>query len=75
MHAIMFINQGTESYQLVTDRQQLEDSWDNYQLGTDLFNWTNATGQAPKITLGKEVRINRVTKAAATKIAANRQKR
>jgi hypothetical protein len=59
MHAIMFLNQGDETYQIVTDRQQLEDNLDRYQLGTDLFNWTNPTGQAPKVTLGKEVRIQR----------------
>ena len=59
MHAIMFLNQGDETYQIVTDRQQLEDNLDSYQLGTDLFNWTNPTGQAPKVTLGKEVRVQR----------------
>lgn len=59
MHAIMFLNQGDETYQIVTDRQQLENNLDSYQLGTDLFNWTNPTGQAPKVTLGKEVRIQR----------------
>jgi len=59
MHAIMFLNQGDETYQIVTDRQQLEDNLDRYQLGTDLFNWTNPTGQAPKVTLGKEVRVQR----------------
>jgi hypothetical protein len=59
MHAIMFLNQGDETYQIVTDRQQLESTLDSYQLGTDLFNWTNPTGQAPKVTLGKEVRVQR----------------
>ena len=59
MHAIMFLNQGDETYQIVTDRQQLENNLDSYQLGTDLFNWTNPTGQAPKVTLGREVRIQR----------------
>jgi hypothetical protein len=59
MHAIMFLNQGDETYQIITDRQQLEDNLDSYQLGTDLFNWTNPTGQAPKVTLGKEVRVQR----------------
>lgn len=59
MHAIMFLNQGDETYQLVTDRQQLESNLDSYQLGTDLFNWTNPTGQAPKVTLGREIRIQR----------------
>jgi hypothetical protein len=59
MHAIMFLNQGDEKYQIVTDRQQLEDNLDNYTLGTDLFNWINPTGQAPKVTLGKEVRVQR----------------
>lgn len=59
MHAIMFLNQSDETYQIVTDRQQLESTLDSYQLGTDLFNWTNPTGQAPKVTLGKEVRVQR----------------
>lgn len=59
MYAIMFFNQGTEDYQIVTDKKQIESNWDQYQLGTDLFNWTNPTGQAPKITLGKETRERR----------------
>ena len=59
MYAIMFFNQGTEEYQIVTDKKQIESNWDEYQLGTDLFNWTNPTGQAPKITLGKETRERR----------------
>ena len=59
MYAIMFFNQGTEEYQIVTDIKQIEANWDDYQLGTDLFNWTNPTGQAPKITLGKETRERR----------------
>ena len=59
MYAIMFFNQGTEDYQIVTDKKQIETNWDEYQLGTDLFNWTNPTGQAPKITLGKETRERR----------------
>jgi hypothetical protein len=59
MHAILFINQGDNSYQLVTDSSQISKNWANYQLGTDLFNWTNPTGQAPKITYGKEVREKR----------------
>lgn len=59
MYAIMFFNQGTEDYQIVTDKKQIESNWDQYQLGTDLFNWTNPTGQAPKITLGKESRERR----------------
>lgn len=59
MYAIMFFNQGTEEYQIVTDKKQIETNWDDYQLGTDLFNWTNPTGQAPKITLGKETRERR----------------
>ena len=60
MYAIMFFNQGTEDYQIVTDKKQIETNWDEYQLGTDLFNWTNPTGQAPKITLGKETRERRI---------------
>ena len=59
MYAIMFFNQGTEEYQIVTDIKQIEANWDDYQLGTDLFNWTNPTGQAPKITLDKETRERR----------------
>ncbi len=59
MYAIIFFNQGTEEYQIVTDKKQIESNWDEYQLGTDLFNWTNPTGQAPKITLGKETRERR----------------
>ena len=56
MHAIMFVNQGDEKYQIVTDISQIEANWDNYQLSTDLFTWNNPTGSAPKITLGKETR-------------------
>jgi hypothetical protein len=56
MHAIMFINQGDNSYHIVTESDQIADNWDQYNLSTDLFNWTNPTGQAPKITYGKEVR-------------------
>lgn len=59
MYAIMFFNQGTEEYQIVTDKKQIESNWNDYQLGSDLFNWTNPTGQAPKITLGKETRERR----------------
>ena len=67
MHAIMFLNQGDETYQIVTDRQQLENNLDSYQLGTDLFNWTNPTGQAPKVTLGKEIRIQRKREVKSNK--------
>jgi hypothetical protein len=74
MHAIMFLNQGDETYQIVTDRQQLENNLDNYQLGTDLFNWTNPTGQAPKVTLGKEVRVQR-KRTAKTAESFERKKR
>lgn len=74
MHAIMFLNQGDETYQIVTDRQQLESNLDNYQLGTDLFNWTNPTGQAPKVTLGKEVRVQR-KRTAKTAESIERKKR
>jgi hypothetical protein len=74
MHAIMFMNQGDESYQIVTDRQQLEDNLDNYTLGTDLFNWTNPTGMAPKITLGKEVRVQR-KRAPRSTASTERKKR
>jgi len=74
MHAIMFLNQGDESYQIVTDRQQLEDNLDSYQLGTDLFNWTNPTGQAPKVTLGREVRIQRKRETRTT-ASTERKKR
>ncbi len=56
MHAIMFINQGDNSYHIVTESDQISDNWNQYELSTDLFNWTNPTGQAPKITYGKEVR-------------------
>lgn len=59
MHGILFINQGDNSYQLVTDSKQISANWDNYELGSDLFNWTNPTGQAPKITYGKETRTRR----------------
>jgi len=74
MHAIMFLNQGDETYQIVTDRQQLETNLDSYQLGTDLFNWTNPTGQAPKVTLGKEVRVQR-KRASRDTPSAERKKR
>jgi hypothetical protein len=60
MHAIMFVNQGDEKYQIVTDISQIEANWDNYQLSTDLFTWNNPTGSAPKITLGKETRERKV---------------
>jgi hypothetical protein len=63
----MFLNQGDETYQIVTDRQQLENNLDSYQLGTDLFNWTNPTGQAPKVTLGKEIRIQRKREVKSNK--------
>jgi hypothetical protein len=56
MHAILFINQGDNSYQLVTDSGQISDNWEKYELNSDLFNWTNPTGQAPKITYGRETR-------------------
>ena len=59
MYAIMFFNQGTELYQIVTDKKQLETNWNAYNLGSDLFNWKNPTGQAPKITLGHETRERR----------------
>ena len=59
MHGILFINQGDNSYQLVTDSKQISANWENYELGSDLFNWTNPTGQAPKITYGKETRVRR----------------
>ena len=60
MHAIMFVNQGDEKYQIVTDIGQIESNWNNYQLSTDLFTWNNPTGSAPKITLGKETRERKV---------------
>lgn len=59
MFGILFINQGDNSYQLVTDSKQISKNWENYELSKDLFNWTNPTGQAPKITYGKETRERR----------------
>jgi hypothetical protein len=61
MHAIMFMNQGDDTYQIVTDSDQISNNWDKYELGSDLFNWKNPTGAAPKITYGKEKRAKRVT--------------
>ncbi len=59
MHAIMFMNQGDDTYQIVTDSSQIDRNWDKYELGSDLFNWKNPTGAAPKITYGKEKRTQR----------------
>lgn len=59
MFGILFINQGDNRYQLVTDSKQISKNWDSYDLSKDLFNWTNPTGQAPKITYGKETRERR----------------
>lgn len=75
MHAIMFYNQGDERYQIVTDRQQLEDNLGSYTIGTDLFNWTNPTGQAPKVTYGKEVRVQRKIPRTVKQPGSLREKR
>jgi hypothetical protein len=64
MHAIMFINQVSEAYQIVTEFSQIDSEWENYELSTDLFTWNNPTGVAPKITLGKETRERKTRKKA-----------
>lgn len=64
MHAIMFFNQGSEAYQIVTEFSQIDSEWENYELSTDLFTWNNPTGVAPKITLGKETRERKTRKKA-----------
>lgn len=59
MFGIMFINQSENTYQLVTSSDEISKNWDNYELSSDLFTWNNPTGQAPKITYGKETRERR----------------
>jgi hypothetical protein len=56
LEGIFFLNQATDKWILITDKKELDANFDEFQIGSDLFNWTNATGQAPKMSYGKEIR-------------------
>lgn len=56
LEGIMFFNQTDERWVIITDKSQLVKQINEFTIGSDLFNWTNPNGQAPKITYGKETR-------------------
>lgn len=54
--AILFIHQPTFTYNIVTDGEQITKDWNKFEIGTNLYTWTDLPSVAPKITFGKEIR-------------------
>lgn len=61
---ILFIHQPSFTYSYVKDSKEISKNWDDFELNTSLYNWTDTQSVAPKITYGKEERT-RVTKVKA----------
>jgi len=53
---IMFIHQPSFTYNFVTDGNQITNNWDKFEIGTNLYTWTDMPSVVPKITFGKETR-------------------
>jgi hypothetical protein len=53
---IMFIHQPSFTYNFVTDGEQITNNWDKFEIGTNLYTWTDMPSVVPKITFGKETR-------------------
>lgn len=64
---ILFIHQPSFTYSYIKDSNEISKNWDDFELNTSLYNWTDTQSVAPKITYGKEerARITRVTKPAS----------
>lgn len=59
---ILFIHQPSFTYCYVKDADEISKNWEDFELNTSLYNWTDTQSVAPKITYGKEERA-RVVKA------------
>lgn len=64
---ILFIHQPSFTYSYVKDADEISKNWDDFELNTSLYNWTDTQSVAPKITYGKEERT-RVTKATKPEV-------
>jgi hypothetical protein len=65
---ILFIHQPSFTYSYVKDASEISKNWDDFELNTSLYNWTDTQSVAPKITYGKEERT-RDTKSSTPKSA------
>lgn len=69
---ILFIHQPSFTYKYVKDSLEIVKDWDQFELNSGLYSWTDAPSVAPKITFGKEIRFKAkkssksVTTAAVT---------
>lgn len=54
--AILFIHQPSFTYNIVTSGEQISNNWDKFEIGTNLYSWTDLPSIVPKITYGKETR-------------------
>jgi hypothetical protein len=74
LHAVMFYHQWDETYFIVTDAKQIAKNIDQFEIGSDLYNWKNPNNQVPKVTFGKEVRkkSERSKETAKAKLAAKK---
>jgi hypothetical protein len=57
LYGVMFYHQWDETYFIVTNRKQIEKNIDNFEIGTDMYNWTSPNNQVPKVTYGKELKF------------------
>lgn len=63
---ILFIHQPTFTYSYIKGPEAMDEQWDDFELNTTLYNWTDTQSVAPKITYGKEVREKKSAKKKAS---------
>ena len=62
---ILFIHQPSFTYSYVKDANEISKNWDDFELNTSLYNWTDTQSVAPKITYGREERSKNTGKGKA----------